>query len=94
MLSSIQDLPQKLAAGVNMKLTVVLWAYGILKVVQPAPEEPIYLLYDPACRIESGAVEVKVTNWLPDDPPPHDPMGTLTQGGRTCDVEELVFSGP
>ena len=77
-----------------MKLTVVLWAYGILKVVHPAPEEPIYLLYDPVCRIESGAVDVRITNWLPADPPPHDPMGTLTQDGRRCDVEDVVFSGP
>ncbi len=77
-----------------MKLIVVLWAYGILKVVNPDPEEPIYLLYDPECLVESGEVEVKITNWLPDDPPPHDPMGQLKQDGRTCDVEEFVFSGP
>jgi hypothetical protein len=77
-----------------MKLIVVLWAFGILKVVNPTPEDPIYLLFDPTCHVESGTVEVKVTNWLPADPPPQDPMGTLTQGGLTCDVEELVFAGP
>lgn len=77
-----------------MKLIVVLWAYGILKVVNPTPEEPIYLFYDPACRIEAGAVEIKVTNWIPADPPPHDPMGTLTQKGRSCDLDEVVFRGP
>jgi hypothetical protein len=77
-----------------MKLIVVLWAYGILKVVNPAPEEPIYLLYDPDCRVENGAIELRVTNWLPADPPPHDPMGTLIQKGRRCEVEDVVFSGP
>jgi hypothetical protein len=77
-----------------MKLIVVLWAFGILKVVDPSPEEPIYLLYDPACRVVSGSVEVRITNWLPEDPPPHAPMGNLTQNGRKCDVEEFVFSGP
>jgi hypothetical protein len=91
----MQDLPPEThGKEFTMKLTVVLWAFGILKVVDPSPEDPIYLLYDPACHVESGAVEVEVTNWLPKDPPPHDPMGRLTQNGRTCDVEELVFSGP
>lgn len=77
-----------------MKIIVVLWAYGILKVVNPTPEDPIYLLVDPTCHVESGTVDVKVTNWLPADPPPQDPMGVLTQGGHTCDVEEFVFAGP
>jgi hypothetical protein len=77
-----------------MKLIVVLWAYGILKVVNPSFEEPIYLLYDPTCQVENGPVEVRITNWLPEDPPPHEPMGTLKQDERTCDVEEFVFSGP
>ncbi len=77
-----------------MKLIVVLWAYGILKVVNPDPEEPIYLLYDPECRVESGTIDVTITNWLPQDPPPQAPMGKLKQNGRTCDVEEFVFSGP
>jgi hypothetical protein len=77
-----------------MKLIVVLWAYGILKIVNPSPEDPIYLLYDPECVVESGEIEIKITNWRPADPPPQAPMGILIQGDETCDVEDVVFSGP
>ena len=60
-----------------MKLIIVLWAYGILKVVNPSFKEPIYLLYDPTCHVENGEVEIRITNCLPEDPPPHDPIPKL-----------------
>ena len=48
--------------GAVMKLLVILWAYGILKVVDPTPSQPLYILYDPACRPANGSIIVKATN--------------------------------
>jgi hypothetical protein len=80
--------------GVVMKLLVVLWAYGILKVVDPTPSQPLYILYDPTCRPSNGPITVKVSKRIPADPPRRDVVGTLNQGNLRCDVEQLVFAGP
>ena len=34
-----------------MTLVVVLWSYGILKVLDPSPSEPLYVFYDGACKL-------------------------------------------
>lgn len=74
-----------------MTLLVVLWSYGILKVLDPTPGEPLYVFYDGKCSLSNGVITVKVENLLPPDP--SDAVGTLTQGRRTCDVDELVYPG-
>jgi hypothetical protein len=74
-----------------MTLMVVLWSYGILKVLDPSPSEPLYIFYDGTCELSNGAITVKIEDLLP--PEPTDPVGTLTQDGRTCNVEELVYPG-
>lgn len=77
-----------------MKLLVILWAFGILKVVDPTPSQPLYILYDPACRLSNGPLTVKVTNRISADPSRRDLVGTLTHANLRCDVEQFVFAGP
>jgi hypothetical protein len=77
-----------------MKLVVVLWSYGILKVVDPTPSQPLYILYDPACRLASGAISVQATGRRSTRVDSIAPVGTLRQGNQTCDVEQLVYPGP
>jgi hypothetical protein len=74
-----------------MTLVVVLWSYGILKVLDPSPSEPLYVFYDGMCELRNGEITVKVEDLTPPDPT--DPVGTLTQNGRSCNVEELVYPG-
>ena len=74
-----------------MILTVILWTASILKVVNPTPEGPLYVFFDPACKLVSGEITVHVENLLP--PEPTDPVGTLTQNGKTCTVLEVVYPG-
>lgn len=74
-----------------MTLVVLLWSYGILKVFDPTPSQPLYVFYDPTCKLSNGEITVKVEDLMPPDP--SDPVGTLTQSGRTCNVEELVYPG-
>lgn len=78
----------------EMRLLVALFAYGILRVVDPAPDGPLYLLVEPECAAKGGWVEVRVTNPYPSDPPPQDPVGVLIQGKTECDVEQVVTAGP
>lgn len=77
-----------------MKLVVILWAYGILKVVDPTPSQPLYILYDPTCRPSNGSITVKATKRMRSDQRPRDVVGTLTQGNLRCDVEQFVYAGP
>jgi hypothetical protein len=77
-----------------MKLLVILWTYGILKVVHPTPSQPLYILYDPGCRLANGAITVRVGKRNAGDRPRRDVVGTMTQGNLRCDVEQLVFAGP
>ncbi len=78
-----------------MKLLVILWSYGILKVVDPTRGKPLYILYDPTCRPSNGAITVRVTNRVPANRPRRDVVGTLTEGDLRCDVEQLVLrAGP
>ena len=74
-----------------MTLVVLLWSYGILKVVHPTVTEPLYVFYDPKCSLRNGAITVVVENLMPPDP--LDRVGTLKQGSTTCDVQELVYPG-
>lgn len=75
-----------------MKFLIILYAYGILKVVDPAPGDPLYLLVDPVCKAVDGYVTVYVTHQSTDEDP--GPVGYLTQGSIRCDVEQLVTEGP
>jgi hypothetical protein len=77
-----------------MKLLVILWTYGILKVVHPTPSQPLYILYDPGCHLSNGAITVRVGKRMTADRSGRDVVGTLTQGALRCDVEQLVFAGP
>jgi hypothetical protein len=74
-----------------MILVVVLWSYGILKVLDPSPSQPLYVFYDGTCKLSSGEITVKIEDLLPPDPT--ERVGTLSQAGKTCNVEELVYPG-
>ncbi|MGH9319250.1 MAG: hypothetical protein ACRD21_19315 [Vicinamibacteria bacterium] len=74
-----------------MTLLVMLWSYGILKVVDPTPNEPLYVFYDGECELQSGTISVDVMD--PTPPEASDPIGTLTQGELECNLEELVYPG-
>ncbi len=77
-----------------MKLLVILWSYGILKVVDPTPSQPLYILYDPQCRLSKGAVTLVASGRRSARIERSDPVGTLKQGNSTCEVEQLVYPGP
>lgn len=75
-----------------MTLKVILWTASILKVVNPGPDDPLYVFRDPACSLRAGRIELRV-----DDPLPEDPAGKVSelwQGETTCDVFEVVYPGP
>lgn len=74
-----------------MILKVIIFTASILKVVDPAPEGPLYVIRDPSCKLRSGTIEVTVIDLLPRDPT--ERVGTLTQGRTTCDVLEVVYPG-
>ena len=75
-----------------MKLVIVLYAYGVLKVVNPTPEQPIYLLVEPTCEAVDGEVFAYETHHPSDSDP--GPEGYLVQGSTRCDVEQFVRGGP
>jgi hypothetical protein len=77
-----------------MKLLVILWAYGILKVVHPAPNQPLYILYDPECRLAKGRVSLQIVPRRAPDGARLERVGILKQGDASCDVEQLVYPGP
>lgn len=75
-----------------MILVVILWTASILKVVDPVPDGPLYIFFDPRCELRSGEITVRIDDLLPPDPT--SPVGELTQDGRTCDALEVVYPGP
>jgi hypothetical protein len=78
-----------------MKLLVVLFAYGILKVITPMPEDPLYLLIDPACKVKAGWIEAEDFKRVPSDSGPKpEVMGELRQVWIRCDIEQFVVMGP
>ena len=74
-----------------MILTVILLTASILKVVNPGPDDPLYIFRDPKCKLKNGEISVHIDDLLPPDPT--DPVGTLTQNGKKCTVFEVVYPG-
>lgn len=75
-----------------MILRVVLLTASILKILNPVPDGPIYVFFDPSCKwMRSGRITIKIDNLMP--PEPTDPVGTITQGDHTCKMLELVYPG-
>lgn len=74
-----------------MILKVIIWTASILKVVDPGPIDPLYVIRDPACELFAGEVEVTMVEEMPEDPA--GVVGWLTQDGEQCDIFELVYPG-
>jgi hypothetical protein len=77
-----------------MTLTVAIFAWGILRVVNPGPADPLYVfLTSGTCRIEAGVIQVDYVPNRTEPDPEYVPQGTVTQGELVCDLDELVWAG-